>query len=52
VYESARSCAAAICAVQSEREGRPVKIPEIFNRSDEVRKFHPLPYSHADSQTL
>jgi predicted dehydrogenase len=52
VYESARSCAAAICAVQSIAEGGTVRIPEIFDRSEEVKRYHPLPYKHADSRTL
>ncbi len=32
VYEAARSCAAAICALQSVREGRPIRIPSFPQR--------------------
>jgi len=32
VYEAARSCAAGICAMQSAREGRPIRIPSFHDR--------------------
>jgi predicted dehydrogenase len=32
VYEAARSCAAAICARDSARQGRPIKIPSFYQR--------------------
>jgi len=32
VYEAARSCAAAICARDSAREGRPKRIPSFYQR--------------------
>jgi predicted dehydrogenase len=32
VYEAARSCAAAICARDAAREGRPIRIPSFYQR--------------------
>ncbi|MXZ09451.1 MAG: Gfo/Idh/MocA family oxidoreductase [Gemmatimonadetes bacterium] len=52
VYESARSCAGAICAVQSIYEGRPVQVPDIVDRSDAVKRFGPLPTAHQNSDEL
>lgn len=52
VYESARSCAGAICAVQSINEGRPVRVPDIVDRSDAVKRFAPLPTAPMNSSEL
>ncbi|MBI2193486.1 MAG: Gfo/Idh/MocA family oxidoreductase [Planctomycetes bacterium] len=52
VYEAARSCAAAIAAVQSITEGRPVRIPDIADRSDAIKKFGPLPTAPLTSDEL
>ena len=52
VYESARSCAGAICAVKSIDEGKPIQIPDIADRSGYAAKFKNLPYAHLNSDEL
>jgi len=52
VYESARTCAAAIAVRASKDEHRPVAIPRITDRHEELRPLYPLPYASASSQDL
>jgi predicted dehydrogenase len=52
VYEAARTCAGAIAVRQSKNEHRPVAIPEITNRHEELKPLYPLPYADASSDEL
>lgn len=52
VYESARTCAAAIAVRTSKDEHRPVAIPQIADRHDEPKLLYPLPYASASSAEL
>ena len=52
VYEAARTCAGAIAVRTSKEERRPVSIPAIADRHDELKPLYPLPYADATSDQL
>jgi len=52
VYEAARTCAGAIAVRTSKDEHRPVLIPVIADRHDELKPLYPLPYADATSAEL
>ena len=52
VYEAARTCAGAIAVRTSKEEHRPVAIPAISDRHDELKPLYPLPYADAKSDQL
>jgi hypothetical protein len=52
VYEAARTCAAAIAVRASKDEHRPVAIPQITDRHEELKPLYPLPYASASSEEL
>ena len=52
VYESARTCAGAIAVKKSKEEHRPISIPEITNRHEELKPLYPLPHERASSTEL
>ena len=52
VYEAARTCAGAIAVKTSKAEHRPVAIPAIVDRHDELKPLYPLPYADATSDQL
>lgn len=52
VYEAARTCAGAIAVRQSKEEHRPISIPAIADRHDELKPLYPLPYADASSDEL
>ena len=52
VYEAARTCVGAIAVRKSKEEHRPIKIPEITSRHEEVSSLYPLPYETASSAEL
>jgi len=52
VYEAARTCAGAIAVKTSKEEHRPVSIPAIADRHDELKPLYPLPYGDATSDQL
>ena len=52
VYEAARTCAGAIALRTSKEEHRPVSIPVIAGRHDELKPLYPLPYAAATSEEL
>ena len=52
VYEAARTCAGAIAVRTSKDEHRPVSIPVIADRHDELKPLYPLPYANATSAEL
>jgi predicted dehydrogenase len=52
VYESARACAGAIAVKKSKEEHRPVHIPEITNRHEELKPLYPLPHEKTSSAEL
>ena len=52
VYEAARTCAGAIAVRMSKDEHRPVAIPHITDRHEELKPLYPLPYADANSDEL
>ena len=52
VYEAARTCAAAIAIRMSKEQHRPVSIPRIVCRHEELKPLYPLPYEGAGSDEL
>jgi hypothetical protein len=52
VYEAARTCGGAIAVRTSKDEHRPVAIPHITDRHEELKPLYPLPYADADSDEL
>jgi len=52
VYEAARTCAGAIAVRTSKEEHRPVAIPHIIDRHEELKPLYPLPYAEASSDEL
>jgi predicted dehydrogenase len=52
VYEAARTCAGAIAVKKSKEDHRPIAIPQIVNRHEEIKPLYPLPYEKASSSEL
>jgi UDP-N-acetyl-2-amino-2-deoxyglucuronate dehydrogenase len=52
VYEAARACAGAIAVKMSKEERRPIPIPQIADRHDELKPLYPLPYEKTSSDEL
>ena len=52
VYEAARTCAGAIAVKMSKEEHRPIPIPQIADRHDELKPLYPFPYEKASSDEL
>lgn len=52
VYEAARTCAAAVAIRQSKLEHRPIPIPQIVCRHEELKPLYPLPYQDVASDEL
>jgi len=52
VYEAARTCAGAIAVSKSKEDHRPILIPRIVSRHEELKAQYPLPYASASSEEL
>ena len=52
VYEAARTCAGAIALKKSKEEHRPIPIPQIVDRHEELKPLYPLPYEQVPSAEL
>ena len=52
VYEAARTCAGAVAVNESKVAHRPISIPQIVDRHDEMKPLYPLPYGEASSAEL
>ena len=52
VYEASRTCAAAVAIRQSKLQHRPIPIPPIVCRHEELKPLYPLPYQDVASDEL